>query len=73
MRSLPVNSRLTDAHETRCGCGHLVAILRIDGVELKCKRCKRIVLVPYSNPMAPRTMTEPCLGVKLELPSDGRV
>lgn len=34
--------------EARCDCGHLVAKLRANGVELKCKRCKRIVLIPYT-------------------------
>lgn len=36
-------------HETRCACGQLVAKLRPEGVELKCKRCKRLVLIPYSQ------------------------
>lgn len=41
---------LTDPqHETRCECGQLVAKLRPHGVELKCKRCKRLVLIPYSK------------------------
>jgi phage FluMu protein Com len=35
--------------EARCECGQLVAKLRPDGVELKCKRCKRIVLIPFST------------------------
>ena len=35
--------------EARCDCGHLVAKLRRTGVELKCKRCKRIVLIPYAT------------------------
>ena len=38
-----------DGRETRCACGQLVAKLRPDGVELKCKRCKRLVLVPYAS------------------------
>ncbi|HZS11789.1 MAG TPA: hypothetical protein VFA38_06040 [Nitrospirales bacterium] len=33
--------------EARCMCGYLVAKLRPTGVELKCKRCKRIVLIPF--------------------------
>ena len=36
-----------DSQETRCECGHLVAKLRLDGIELKCKRCKRLVVIPY--------------------------
>ena len=38
----------TDRAEARCECGQLIAKLRSDGVELKCKRCKRIVVIPYS-------------------------
>jgi len=34
--------------DARCECGQLMAKLRTDGVELKCKRCKRIVVIPYS-------------------------
>ena len=36
-------------HEARCECGQLIAKLRKDGVELKCKRCKRIVLIPFES------------------------
>lgn len=42
----PVNTERADA---RCECGQLIAKLRTDGVELKCKRCKRIVVIPYSR------------------------
>lgn len=35
--------------ETRCECGQLIAKLRPEGVELKCKRCKRLILIPYSQ------------------------
>jgi len=38
----------TDRAEARCECGQLIAKLRNHGVELKCKRCKRIVVIPYS-------------------------
>jgi hypothetical protein len=34
--------------ETRCECGQLIAKMRQAGIELKCKRCKRIVLIPFS-------------------------
>ena len=33
------------AHDCRCGCGSLLARLRPDGVELKCRRCKRVVML----------------------------
>ena len=34
--------------ETRCECGQLMAKVRDQGLELKCKRCKRVVLLPFS-------------------------
>jgi phage FluMu protein Com len=35
--------------ENRCACGSLLARITPQGVELKCRRCKRLVLVPWSN------------------------
>ena len=35
--------------EHRCVCGSLLARLRPEGVELKCRRCKRVVLVPWAS------------------------
>lgn len=35
-------------HETRCECGQLIAKVKDDGLELKCKRCKRIVMIPFA-------------------------
>jgi len=43
--------------EARCDCGHLVAKLRKTGVELKCKRCKRIVVIPFDA--MGETMSQP--------------
>ena len=34
--------------ELRCACGSLMARLTPAGLELKCRRCKRVVLVPLS-------------------------
>lgn len=39
----------TQPHETRCECGQLIAKVRGQGLELKCKRCKRIVVIPFSS------------------------
>jgi len=36
-------------NEARCECGQLMAKLREDGIELKCKRCRRIVVIPFSG------------------------
>ncbi len=35
--------------ETRCECGQLMAKVCGRGLELKCKRCKRIVIIPFSS------------------------
>lgn len=37
------------SRESRCVCGSLLARLTAAGVELKCRRCKRIVLVRWSE------------------------
>jgi hypothetical protein len=39
-----------DSHECRCLCGSLVARRVPEGVELKCRRCKRSVVVPLEPP-----------------------
>jgi hypothetical protein len=36
----------TSAADCRCACGSLLARLVEDGVELKCRRCKRTHFVP---------------------------
>jgi len=35
--------------ETRCACGQLIAKVVGGGLELKCKRCKRIVVILFSS------------------------
>lgn len=35
--------------ESRCVCGSLLARITAAGVELKCRRCKRIVVVPWAS------------------------
>lgn len=35
--------------ESRCACGSLLARLTDEGVELKCRRCKRLVIVRWSE------------------------
>ena len=42
-------SHSADCGETRCECGQLIAKVRGRGLELKCKRCKRIVVIPFSS------------------------
>ncbi len=43
----------SQSQEARCHCGHLVAKLRTTGVELKCKRCKRLLLIPFRSDTVP--------------------
>lgn len=43
------SSHSADCGETRCECGQLIAKVRGQGLELKCKRCKRIVVIPFSS------------------------
>lgn len=38
----------SQGNETRCECGQLIAKVREQGLELKCKRCKRIVVIPFT-------------------------
>lgn len=53
----PVETR--DDGDCRCRCGSLVARVVAEGVEIKCRRCKRNLLVPWSangawvTPVAP--------------------
>jgi len=42
-------SHSADCGETRCECGQLIAKVRGQGLELKCKRCKRIVVILFSS------------------------
>lgn len=35
--------------DCRCECGSLIARMTPEGVELKCRRCKRIKIIPFSG------------------------
>ena len=50
-------SHSSDCGETRCECGQLIAKVRGQGLELKCKRCKRIVVIPFSSIKGWKTVT----------------
>lgn len=45
-----VGPRVEGCHDMRCLCGSLLARLVEGGVELKCRRCKRAVIIPISPP-----------------------
>lgn len=40
---------VAEAVDCRCACGSLVARLVTAGVELKCRRCKRTLVVPLEG------------------------
>lgn len=40
-------TRTGHACDHRCLCGRLLAKITTQGVELKCRRCKRIARIPY--------------------------
>jgi hypothetical protein len=37
------------AEEVRCHCGQLVARIVDTGLELKCKRCRRLLIIPFAS------------------------
>ena len=39
----------TECPDLRCGCGNLLARRVAGGVELKCRRCKRTVVLPLEE------------------------
>jgi len=45
-------------------CGSLVARVVADGVELKCRRCKRTLLVPISAGLQPSHSTYEVIPVR---------
>jgi hypothetical protein len=55
MRSVTEQKHEKPAHpkksvaSLRCCCGSLLARLVSDGIELKCRRCKRQVIVPFEQ------------------------
>ncbi len=46
--SSPLSQAIAGVCETRCECGQLIAKVRGQALELKCKRCKRIVIIPFN-------------------------
>ena len=52
----PARSRRPERaqRECRCECGSLLARLSANGIELKCRRCKRVVSLPLPAPPGSR-------------------
>lgn len=40
---------MNQEREHRCACGQLLARITETGVQLKCKRCKRYILIPWEK------------------------
>jgi hypothetical protein len=40
---------MKQSEDMRCGCGNLLARWVAGGVELKCRRCKRTIMLPVEN------------------------
>ena len=38
-----------ESHEHRCLCGSLLARITPEGIELKCRKCKRLQIIPHSR------------------------
>jgi hypothetical protein len=48
----------------RCECGSLIAVLTEVGVEIKCRRCKRIKIIPLAIGKGVIGVEDRCLGSK---------
>ena len=46
---MDAQSFLRSERDVRCDCGSLMARLTPHGIELKCRRCKNIVVLPASG------------------------
>lgn len=46
--ALTINKPIEDSSEIRCRCGSLMGRLTARGIEVKCRRCKRIHVIPLS-------------------------
>ncbi len=40
-------ARILTCDDVRCGCGQLVARWAEQGIEIKCKRCRRLVTIAF--------------------------
>jgi phage FluMu protein Com len=41
--------RIVLPEQCRCECGNLLAKMAPEGIEVKCRRCKRIVLIRFAD------------------------
>ncbi len=41
--------KIENEKEMRCCCQALLAVMTKEGIEIKCRRCHRVVLIPYEE------------------------
>ena len=46
---MAVLNQKSESHEHRCLCGSLLARITQQGIELKCRKCKRLQMIPNSR------------------------
>jgi phage FluMu protein Com len=46
---LSFGDRMVLPEQCRCECGNLLAKMAPEGIEMKCRRCKRIVLIRFAD------------------------
>jgi phage FluMu protein Com len=46
---MAVLNQKSESHEHRCLCGSLLARITDQGIELKCRKCKRLQTIPNSR------------------------
>ena len=49
MSMISPGNQLALPEQCRCECGNLLAKMAPDGIEVKCRRCKRIVLIRFPD------------------------
>jgi len=49
MSMISPGNQLALPEQCRCECGNLLAKMAPDGIEVKCRRCKRIVLIRFAD------------------------
>lgn len=63
--------RANAGNECRCFCGSLLARRTPEGVELKCRRCKRVLLVPIPSEGIPEGEEIEIDSGEVDIPSAG--
>lgn len=49
MPMISPGNQLALPEQCRCECGNLLAKMAPEGIEMKCRRCKRIVLIRFTD------------------------